>query len=378
MKKISILTLHLGYGGVEKSIVSLANILSKKYKVEIACTYKLYDKPVFDLDERVTIKYLVDGYVPNKREFLHALRHHRFIKTFKEGLKSIKILYLRRKTMIDYIKSTNANTIISTKDVFDRWLGDFGKPKTKKIGWEHNHHHNNKQYALNIIKSCRKLDYLVLVSKDLNRFYKREMRNYKCKCICIPNVIENMPKRLAPLDNKRLISVGRLSKEKGYLDLLKVYKFIVKKYPDWTLDIIGDGFEKEKLEKYIKENSLEENVILHGFRKRDYIDKLLNKSSIYIMTSYTESFGIVLIEAMSHGIPCIAFSSAEGAKEIINSGKNGYLIKNRNYNAMIKKIIDLIEDRDMRKEIGKAARNSVRQYTSDMVEAKWYKLIEKK
>lgn len=378
MKKISILTLHLGYGGVEKSIVSLANILSKKYKVEIACTYKLYDEPVFDLDDRVTIKYLVNGYVPNKREFLSALKKHKFIKTFKEGLKSIKILYLRRKTMIDYIKTTDAKTIISTKDVFDRWLGDYGSARVKKIGWEHNHHHNNRQYALNIIKSCRKLDYLVLVSKDLNRFYKREMRNYKCRCICIPNVIENMPNRLAPLEEKRLISVGRLSKEKGYLDLLKVYTVVAKKYPDWVLDIIGDGAEKGRLEKYIKNNNLENNVILHGFQKRDYIDKMLNKSSIYIMTSYTESFGIVLIEAMSHGIPCIAFSSAEGAKEIIKSGKNGYLIKNRNYKAMIKKISDLIKSYEIRKEIGKAARHSVKQYTSDMVESKWYKLIEKK
>ncbi|MBQ2639531.1 MAG: glycosyltransferase [Bacilli bacterium] len=378
MKKISILTLHLGYGGVEKSIVSLANILCKKYKVEIACTYKLYDEPVFDLDERVSVKYLVSDYVPNKREFLNELRHHRYIRAFKEGLKSVKILYLRRKTMVDYIKNTNANTIISTKDVFDRWLGDYGSPKTKKIGWEHNHHHNNKQYALNIIRSCKKLDYLVLVSRDLNRFYKREMRNYKCRCICIPNVLENMPKRLAPLENKRLISVGRLSKEKGYMDLLKVYKVIARKYPDWTLDIIGDGAEKERLEKYINQNNLNKNVVLHGFQKKDYIDKMLNKSSIYIMTSYTESFGIVLTEAMSHGIPCIAFSSAEGAKEIIKSGKNGYLIKNRNYNAMVKKVADLINSRDIRKDIGKAARYSVKQYTSDMVEAKWYKLIEKK
>ena len=378
MKKISILTLHMGYGGIEKSIASLANILCKKYKVEIACTYKLYDEPVFDLDERVTIKYLVDGYVPNKREFLKYLKQKRFIKTFKEGLKSIKILHLRRKTMVNYIKNTNSNVIISTKDVFDRWLGDYGSPKAKKIGWEHNHHHNNKQYALNIIRSCRKLDYLVLVSRDLNRFYKKEMRNYPCKCICIPNVIEKMPGRLAKLENKKLISVGRLSREKGYMDLLKIYTSLVKRYPDWTLDIIGDGAEKDRLEKYIKKNNLENNVILHGFQDKKYIDKLLNESSIYLMTSHTESFGIVLIEAMSHGVPCIAFSSAEGAKEIIKSGKNGYLIKNRNYNAMIKKVIDLIKNEDMRKEIGKAARYSVKKYTTEVVEEKWYRLIEKK
>ena len=94
------------------------------------------------------------------------------------------------------------------------------------------------------------------------------------------------------------------------------------------------------------------------------------------MTSYTESFGIVLIEAMSHGVPCIAYDSAEGAKEIIMSGENGYLIKNRNSHAMIQKIEDLIEYPDKRKEMGKNARKSVMKYTSDVVGEEWFTLIE--
>ncbi len=378
MKKISILSLHMGYGGIEKSVASLANILCEKYKVEIACTYKLYKKPAFELDKRVKVKYLVKDYTPNKKEFKEKIKDKRFISAFFEGLKSIKILYLRRKTMIDYIKECKADVIISTKDIYDRWLGDYANEKVIKIGWEHNHHHNNKRYALNIIKSCWNLDYLVLVSQDLKNFYQKEMLKSKCKCIHIPNVIESIPRRLAPLEEKRLISVGRLSHEKGYLDLLKIYNLISKDYPEWTLDIIGDGPEKESLKSFIKKHQLETKVTLHGFQNKEYIDSLLNKSSIYVMTSYTESFGIVLIEAMSHGLPCIAFSSAEGAKEIINSGKNGYLIKNRNYSAMIKKIEDLIESYDSRKKIGKSARYSVKKYTSDVVKQEWYNLIEKK
>ena len=94
------------------------------------------------------------------------------------------------------------------------------------------------------------------------------------------------------------------------------------------------------------------------------------------MTSHTESFGIVLIEAMSHGIPCIAMDSAEGAREIINSGENGYLIKNRNYEMMVKKIEDLIKDRDERLRLGDNARKSVEKYTSDAVGEEWFTLID--
>ena len=378
MKKVSILALHLGYGGIEKSVSSLANILCEKYEVEIACTYKIYEKPVFELDNRIKVKYLVKDYIPNRKELKKSLKSKNIVKIIKEAYKALKILYLRRKTMINYIKDTDSDVVISTKDIFDRWLGDYGSPNTMKIGWEHNHHHNNKQYALNIIRSCNKLDYLVLVSKDLQKFYKKEMIKSKCKCIYIPNVIEKMPPRKAKLEEKRLISVGRLSIEKGYIDLLKIFNKISNDYPDWTLDIIGDGKERENLEKYINANNLEKKVTLHGFQNKEYIDKLLNKSSIYIMTSHTESFGIVLIEAMSHGVPCIAFSSAEGAKEIIDSGKNGYLIKNRNHTAMIKKIKDLIKNKETRQKIGNSARNSVKKYTSEEVKQQWHNLIEKK
>ena len=109
----------------------------------------------------------------------------------------------------------------------------------------------------------------------------------------------------------------------------------------------------------------------------DYIDDLLHDSSIYLLTSFTESFGIVLIEAMSHGVPCIAFDSAEGARELIQSGKNGYLIKNRSYSAFLKKIDDLIIDKDVRKRIGEVSREGVKQYTCEVVSKQWIDLIEK-
>lgn len=195
----------------------------------------------------------------------------------------------------------------------------------------------------------------------------------------ISNVIEGIPgKRFAPLDEKRLVSVGRLSPEKGFIDLLKMFNILHKDYPDWRLDIIGDGVEKDKLEKYIKDHDLEKVVLLHGFRDKEYIDEILQKSAIYLLTSYTESFGIVLIEAMSHGVPCIAFDSAEGARELIQSGKNGYLIKNRSYSAFLKKVEDLINKKSERRKIGRVSREGVKKYTCEVVKEQWIDLIEKK
>ena len=121
---------------------------------------------------------------------------------------------------------------------------------------------------------------------------------------------------------------------------------------------------------------MEKRVFLHGFQQKEFINKLLNEASIYLMTSYTESFGIVLVEAMSHGVPCVAFDSAEGAMEIIKDGVNGFLIKNRDESAMVQKIEELIENRELRVKLGKQARDSVVEYSKEVVLKKWISLIK--
>ena len=374
MKKIS---LHLGYGGIEKCIVSLANLLCERYKVEIAVCYQLYDNSAFQLDDRVKVIYLNEkSIIPNHESLRNAYASHNILKIFKESLFSLKVLHYRKKSMINYIKECTSDVIISTRDIFNEWLGFYGKKSCIKIGWEHNHYHNNNRYAQKVIRSVKDLDYLILVSAELEKFYSNKLKKYKCMCVYIPNYIENIPIKSSSLKEKRLISVGRLSPEKGYLDLLKIYRKIVEKYPDWKLDIVGDGKEMNLLQNYILKHNLQNIVTLHGFQGKKYIDSLMNKSSIYLMTSYTESFGIVLIEAMSHGLPCIAFDSAEGAREIINSGHNGYLIKNRNFDAMIKKIDDLINSKEDRVRIGKNSRKDVLKYTKDVVGEEWFTLIE--
>jgi len=375
MKKISILSLHLGYGGIEKSIVALANILCNKYDVEIACVYNLYNKSVFKIDERVKVKYLnPSDIVPNKNEFKDSVVSRNLYKIYKESCKAIKVLRLRKKTVVDYIRSCDSDIIISTRDIFNKWLGDNARSGVIKIGWEHNHFHNNMKYAKKVINSCKKLDYFVLVSSSLRDYYSKYLPN--TKCVFIPNCIEKIPDKKSNLDGKHLISVGRLSPEKGYLDLLKVYKKLIVDYPDWELDIVGDGVDRKLLEDYAFTNNLS-GVKFHGYQDKDYIEKLMLSSSIYLMTSYTESFGIVLIEAMSYGIPCIAFSSAEGARDIIKNDYNGYLINNRNMDIMVSKIGELIDDKDLRVKLGDNGLESIKKYTSDVIAKDWINLIEK-
>ena len=146
MKKVSIIALHLGYGGIEKSISTLANLLvaNSDIEVEIASVYELYDKPVFPLDDRIKVKYLLEkGVKSNEKEWRNALHRLRPISFIKESFKSLKILHLRRKEVINYIKETDSDVIISTRTLFNELVGLYAKENVLKIGWEHNHHHND-------------------------------------------------------------------------------------------------------------------------------------------------------------------------------------------------------------------------------------------
>lgn len=373
MKRITILALHLGYGGIEKCISTLANTLCKNYQVNVISTYKLYEKPSFPIDDRVKITYLIPDLSPSKNEFIDSVKHLKFIKGFKLGITNLKVLYLKKKKMIEAIKNCDSDVIISTRDIHNDWLGKYGNPNILKIGWEHNHHNNDKKYINKIIKSVSKLDYFVLVSKELEEFYRQKV---KCKTVYIPNTLDYYPKKVSDLEEKRIISVGRLSEEKGYLDLIDVFSLVHQVYPDWKLDIIGDGNQKENIQKKIEEYGLKDFIILHGFQNKEYINQLLQKSSVYVMCSYTESFGIVLLEAFSFGIPCVAFDSARGATEIISNNWDGYLIQDRNKEIMAKKVCELISNPNRRIIMGANGIKKANQYSMDEIRKYWIQIIE--
>lgn len=371
MKKITFLALHLGYGGIERSIITLANALVDNYDVEIISTYKLYDKPRFKLDDRVQVKYLMD-YGPNRDEINRAIDSHHYIKLLKELKKAHKILKLKKKLMIKTIKECNSNIIISTRDIHNSWLGKYGKNSAVKIGWEHNYHNNNHNYIKKILNSITKLDYFVLVSKDLRDFYQKRT---KTKCIYIPNSLDSYPTKYASLEEKSIVSVGRLSYEKGYDDLIDVFKLVNDRYPDWKLNIVGDGVERAKIEAKILRMNLAGKVILHGYQNKDYVNTQLFKSSIYVLPSRSESFGLVILEAFSYGLPCVAFDRANGAKNLISDGWNGYLIKDSDKVKMAKRICELIASPNRRVVMGTNALTEASKYNINKIKKEWFHLF---
>ena len=155
MKKITIFSLHLGYGGIEKSVVNLANLLCDSYDVEIISTYKLEETPAFDIDSRVKVKYLITKYKPNRAEWQNSIKKLRPIKFIKETHKAMVVLINRRRKTVSAMKKCDSDIIISTRDLFNKWLGNYGKKSSYRVAWEHNHHHNDVNYAKKVVESCK-------------------------------------------------------------------------------------------------------------------------------------------------------------------------------------------------------------------------------
>ena len=371
--KISIYALHLGYGGVEKYISSLCKMLEDNYEIEVISTYKVLDRPAFNFSDKIKITYLIDD-KPNKDEFKLALRNKNIIGVIKEGIKAVRLLYLRKERNINSIKNNDSKYIITTRILHNKLVGMYSENDVIKIATEHNYHNNNNKYINDLVNSIKNFDYFVVVSTTLMDFYKEKIGD--TKCIYIPNVIDEMPIRSSSLKNNNLINVGRIEKEKDQESLIEVFKLVKEKVSDAKLYIIGDGSLKENLEKKVKEYNLSDSVIFTGFLNKDEIEEYLVNSKLFVLTSLTESFGLVLIEAMSYKVPCIAFDTSSGAKNLLKDG-NGILIKDRDNNKMAEGIVKLLNDDNKLKKVSNKGYNSCKRYLLANVKKEWLELLKK-
>lgn len=390
MKKITIISLHLGYGGIEKAVIDLANGLSSSYQVKILSVYKTYEDIPFKVNSNVSVKYLMSGDIALKTDkYKRSIRKFQFITLFKQLFKDYRFNIFRlakdtilsvinvinkRKLVKEYVKNSNDDIFISTRDFLNKTLGKSKKPNQLGIGWEHSHHNQNKKYFNKVCNSVKNLDYFVLVSKELYCDYNKALTNTSCKCVYIPNMVSISDNKLSKLNNKKLITVSRLSEEKGIYDLVDVIELVKKDIPDITLNLIGDGPLFDSILDYVKEKKLSDNIHLLGYRKSESVYEYLQDSSLYVMTSLTESFGIVLLEAFSFGVPAIAFDSASGACELINSN-NGYLIANRDKKLMAKQIVEYLNDLNIQKKLSKGTQKDLQKYTPECIIVAWKELF---
>lgn len=191
----------------------------------------------------------------------------------------------------------------------------------------------------------------------------------------IPNASSFYPESQAALDNKIVITVGRLEPQKGYDYLVDVWKPVAEQHPDWKLEVYGDGKDYELIYNQITEANLQDSILIK--KPTSEIEKKLLNSSIYLMTSRFEGFPMVLVEAMACGLPVVSFRCPCGPQDIINDEEDGFLIAIGDYQSMSSSLLKLIENENLRKKMGHAARVNIKRFSQDEVMSQWENLFNK-
>lgn len=212
-------------------------------------------------------------------------------------------------------------------------------------------------------RKARKFDVLVALHTN-----DAEEWSHYLKTRIISNIVHlNDTGRCSNLDSKRVIFVGRYIYQKGIPDLMKIWQIVHERHPDWILDMYGDG---DPQEIPVTEKERQQMNIHVNESNPDIFERYL-ESSVFILTSLYEPFGLVMPEAMSCGLPVVAFDCPSGPANIITDGIDGFLIKDRNINLFADRICQLIESPDLRLSMGKAAIKSSQKYSADVIMPQW-------
>lgn len=211
--------------------------------------------------------------------------------------------------------------------------------------------------------SARKFDKFVVETNESIREW--DIQNG----IVIPNPLWFSADKVSDLKSKKVIAVGRHVYEKGFDRLLKIWQKVVLNHPDWHLDIYGKSDEKLELQKLATSLNINNNVTF--FDPVKAINLKYQEASIYLLTSRFEGFGMVLIEAMASGLPCIAYDCPCGPRAIIKNNDDGFLIENGNEIDFVSAVETLINDEEKRIEMGKKAKVSSSKYNIDAIMLLW-------
>lgn len=216
----------------------------------------------------------------------------------------------------------------------------------------------------------RRFDKFVVLTNE-DKEYWGNLHNIEV----IPNAAMNMGGHFSDVANHRVIAVGRLDYQKGFDRLIQAWCYIQRdgRYQDWHLDIFGQGEWHEMLENMISERNLNDSIRLNN--PTNQIGREYAQSSLIVMTSNYEGFGMVLVEAMACGVPAVAFDCKCGPRDIISDGENGLLVHNGDIPGLAEAMMKLMGDYELRRRMSGKARQVVDTYSEKAVMDKWVRLF---
>ena len=331
-------------------------------------------KPVLPIDEKV---HLID------------LDVNYFEDDWKSKWHVLKGIFIKRKEhkkrLLVALNEIRPEIVISTGTSEKNFLpGIYVNSKPKFI----REIHNTKNYrSLAATNKFSKLLAILGDMVDYNLYISRYHRivvlthedkesNWKNneKVVVIPNPLTAPCSSQSTLDHQTVIAVGRLVPQKNFSSLIDAWKLVASKHPEWTLEIWGEGALRNDLQQQINNLGLKQSVYLKGYTY-DIQEKMLN-ASIFVLSSFFEGFGLVIVEAMSCGLPVVSYDCPCGPKDIITEGKDGFLVPVNDEEALAERINILIRNEYIRKQMAIQTLAKIEKYKVNNIITKWMDLFK--
>ena len=356
------------WGGIERILVDKMNWLASKGNIEVymlttdqgnhPIPYQVNNKVyIEDLNIKFHRKYQF-GYL--KRIIISYQMRHKYKRSLSDRINRIQpdVIVCTTADQIDIISAVKGRIplVVESHSICSRTI-EQGKNAVLR-----------KYRRFRFLESLSKTDCVVTLTEG----DAEEWRHFHHNVVVIPNMLHPCKVEPSPLTSKRVIWVGRFDYQKRAEVAIDVWKQVVIKYPDWSLDIYGEGEYESEIALM---TSSTRNVFLH--KPTSHIFDCYSNSSILISTSLFEPFGLVIAEAMSCGLPVVAFDCPYGPAAIINEGVNGFLIPSDSMHFFADKLSLLIEDTLLREHMGQAALDSSDRFNADLVMPQWLALFDK-
>lgn len=349
-----------GVGGLERVLSIKASYFTDvlNYKVTILSLNKGNESPFYKFSEKINFESIL----------LKGNPIQYFIK-YRKGI--ISILNKVKPDIVlvcdDGLKGFTIPVIVGKKItcIYERHV-------SKKIEWKEDF--NTMQKIATKLKwtlmdyFAPKFDaFVVLTEGNLNEWKK--LKNIRV----IPNPLTFFSKRSSELESKKVIAVGKQSYQKGFDMLLKAWQIVVKNHLDWELNIYGTKDKSQGLESLAMKLKIDKSVNFLN-PVQNIQDKYL-ESSIFVLSSRYEGFGMVLIEAMACGVPCVSFDCPYGPSDIIRDQVDGILVPEGDIQLLADGIDYLMRNNEVRLQMGKLAKKNVELYNMEIIANHWQELF---
>ena len=341
-------------GGTERVAVQLANALHPTHNVCFISLTEQQPQPFFPLDETIP-------------------RFHLSEKWIAPGPGYLPLIGKLRK----FLKERKIDIIIDIDIVLDVLsIPAARRVGTKVISWEH----FNVEFEQSVLYrrlisklTARFADHIVTLTNEDRQNYA-SILGRKTRISAIYNIPTKMELDETVSRENWIVTVSRLTYQKGMEYLAKIAVPVLKAHPDWKWLILGDGEDRGLLEQTIAENGLAEQLILEG--TVDRVEWYLNRAKLFVLTSRYEGFGMCLVEAMQMGVPCVSFNIQVGPSEIISDGQNGILIPPFSWEQMAQSILDLMEHPEKREALAANTLIGFERYQAEGIQKRWESIID--